>query len=139
MPKMWRKRKIMTTVKVTPYVTYLLPASFFSAEKVEAIPERNPQQQAVDAPKEAFAFYYYDIVTVVVEHKNEEVCLESEHLDMSGTHYIGGKVYALDDLENQPDRTILAANLRSFNAKAAILTRVGNFQPFFEGDEVIEI
>ena len=55
MPKMWRKGKIMTTVKVTPYVTYLLPASFFSAEKVEAIPERNPQQQAVDAPKEALA------------------------------------------------------------------------------------
>ena len=93
----------------TTYVAYMHPGTFFSEESIKPVDERNPQQQASDAPDSAFAFFYFDVVTTIVIVGGERIETSS------GRH------------------NILLSNMRDNGWDPIVRCRTGNFQPFETG------
>lgn len=125
---------VMTTeATTTTYVAYQHPGSFFSEESVKPVDARNPQQQANDAPDTAFAFFYFDIVTTVVNVEGERIETSSGRRNITKTYYIDAELLTSDQVAALPgDHSILLSNMRGNGWDPIVRCRTGNFQPFEE-------
>lgn len=125
---------VMTTeATTTTYVAYQYPGSFFSEESVKPVVARNPQQQANDAPDSAFAFFYFDIVTTVVNVEGERIETSSGRRNIIKTYYIDAELLTSDQVAALPgDHSILLSKMRGNGWDPIVRCRTGNFQPFEE-------
>jgi len=115
----------------TTYVAYQHPGSFFSEETVKPVNARNPQQQADDAPDSAFAFFYFDIVTTVVDVECERIETTSGRRNISKTYYIDAELLTSNEVAALPgDHSILLSNMRGNGWDPIVRCRTGNVQPF---------
>jgi len=123
---------------VTTYVAYLHPGSFFSEESVSKVPNRDPNQQTKDAPQSAFAFFYYDIVTSVVDVEGERIETASTRRNISKTYYVDAELLdyaAVEALANEEgisptSHRILLSNMHGNGYDLVVRCRTGNFQPY---------
>jgi hypothetical protein len=123
-----------TDATTTTYIAYQHPGSFLAEESVMPVGTRNPQQQANDAPDSAFAFYYFDVVTTIVNAGGELINTSSGRRNISNTYYIDAKLLTSDQVTALPgDNSILLSNMRGNKWDLIVLCRTGNFQPFIEG------
>lgn len=120
-----------TEATTTTYVTYKHPGSFMSEESVEPVDVRNPQQQANDAPSSAFAFFYFDVATAIVDVEGERIETSSGRRNISSTYYINAELMSSDKVAALPgDHSILLSNMRGNGWDPVVRCRTGNFQPF---------
>lgn len=120
--------------KTITYVEYIYPGAFFSESGVQKVTDRDISK--LDIPDGAFAFKFFDIIFTKTE---DDVAMQSDHLNISGKHYIGGKLYTVDEVKRDfPDSRTLISNLVGNGHTGAIHCRTGNWQPFDEGDIYIE-
>ncbi len=127
----------MTLVRKT-YVEFSLPGVFFSEGLVREVKTRDIARLRV--PKDAFAYYFFDVLTESVEDQGKKVTLTSPHINISPRYFYGGKVFTLDELKNEyPKETTLIINVEFSNTQKAILCRTGNWQIFEKNDVLVEI
>ena len=118
----------------TTNIAYQYPGSFFSEESVNPVEARNPQQHANDAPDTAFAFFYFDVVTTIVDVEGERIETSSGRRNISTTYYIDGELLTSAQVAALPgDHSILLSNMRSNGWDPIMRCRTGNFQPFEAG------
>lgn len=129
---------------------YLLPGSFFSEDESRELPERSVDAAVAAAPKHAFAFKLYDTAILDFEFDAGLWRVFPIPQNESVTHYIGGEVFTCDDLralavaEGKPDGyRVLIGNVTRYTPSGyvegkAIRCRTGNWQPFEDGDVLVE-
>mgnify|MGYP006418708023 CR=1 FL=1 len=92
----------------------------------------------LDLPENAPAFYFFDRYEATLVVDGEEVELRSYRQNSSGTHFLGGKVYTLEQIkEHFPDEAALIWNIGQSRSKKAILTSVGLWREFEDSDDVV--
>jgi hypothetical protein len=120
-----------TEVTTTTYVAYQCPGSFFANEYFQEVDARNPQQQAKDAPDNAFAFFYFDVVKVIVSLEGEHIETGSRRLNISKTYYIDAELFTFNQVLQLPgDYSILLDNMQRNGLGLVVRCRTGNFEPF---------
>lgn len=132
---------MITEATTTTYVVYKHPGSLFCEESVKPVDVRNPQQQANDAPDGAFAFFYFDEVTIIVDVEGERIETSSGRRNITGIYYINAELMTSDDVAALPgDRSTLLRNMRCNGWDPIVRCRTGNFQPFKVGkDELVTV
>jgi hypothetical protein len=66
------------------------------------VDSRNPQQAIKDMPEDAIAFYYFDVVSTLVEFNNENVELKSGALNRTRDYYFDAKLLDYDEVKTLP-------------------------------------
>ena len=127
------------TTTTTTYVRYLLPGVFMPEEAVREVGDRDPQRAAREAPENAFAFTFYDVVITTAEIGGKTLTLRSDPLNATGRYYIDPEVLNAADVEALPgDHRILLTNMRGNHWTTILRCRTGNFQPLEDGDTIID-
>lgn len=127
-------------------VEYLLPGWFMPEKTTRELPERSAEAAVALAPEGAYCFQFYDSPIVDFEFDAARFrVLPIAQNKSKGRYYIGGEVFTPDDLrslavaEGDPGKyRTLIANVECNDWGRAIRCRCGNWQPFEEGDEVVE-
>jgi hypothetical protein len=123
---------------ITTYVEYLHPGAFFPEESSRAVPERDPGRIARESPDDAFAFRFYDVVTMTVTVGREQVELRGKAIHATGRYYIDAEKLTPADVEALPgDHAILLSNMRGNGWGVILRCRTGNFQPLEAGDVIV--
>lgn len=114
------------------YVEHFFPGVMVSETNEERIEEKSPE--AVDVPENAFAFRFYDKTEVQLDGED----LRGDRRNISGMFYPEGEVITADEILGNPEQydDTLVANVRT-NGYDVVETRLGNYQPFEDEDEVI--
>lgn len=123
---------------VTTYVEYLHPGSLWPEETTAPTEGRDPQRAASQAPETAFAFRFFDKVTMTIVADGEETELASPRTHLSGTYYIDADELTAADVAALPgDHRILRSNMRANRWEKVARCRTGNFRPLLDGDAII--
>jgi hypothetical protein len=127
------------------WAKYLLPGSFFSEDQAKELSDRSIDAALVRAPGNAFAFKLYDTAVADFEFDAGLFRVFPIPQNESATYYIGGEVFTPDELrqlavqEGDPHKyDVLIANVEGNRWGRAIRCRTGNWQPFEEGDVLVE-
>jgi hypothetical protein len=125
---------------VNQHVCYLTPGTFFSEDVTKDVPNRSIKGALKKMPKDAYAFYFY--ASEVFEHEGEKFIKIGSKFrgNRSRKYYPGGKIFTTEELEREypgPEYEILRKNCE-YNGGKAVLTRMGNWQLFDKGDQIVE-
>lgn len=116
-------------VTTTTYVAFLHPGVILTEETTSIVDARNPQQTARVAPNSAFAFFYFDIVSAVVELDGERIVTTGSRRRISKTYFVDAEVLGYDAVSALPgNNDILLSNMRSNRWNHVVRCRTGNFQ-----------
>lgn len=120
------------------YVEVLYPGSFFPEEDLIKVTKRDPAAIAKKYPR-CFCFQFFDLVSKEVEIDGEKQRVSGKRKNLSPKYYPGATVMTADDLRKlDGDYGILISNMRSNGWPAVVRCRQGNFQPFNNGDQILE-
>lgn len=115
------------------YVDFLYANPLLSKTSAKEVRTRDITKLKV--PENAFAFRFFDIISLVVEVDGQKVELKSQQINVSPRHYYGGKIYTVAELKLEfPGDLILICNIERSGCKKAIKCRTGNWRPFEETD-----
>lgn len=96
-PNYDKPAKVVEVITKT-YIAFMLDYS--TNMPTREIVERNPRWQAENAPEDVYAFYYYNVVTVLVQFGDEDPAeLTSPELNLSPSYYINGVVIDLKEFK----------------------------------------
>ena len=127
-------------MKTQPMARYYMPGSFFSEDEAREISDCSIDAAVAQAPEDAFAFVLYDRPVIDFEYDPKLFRVAPVPQNESGKHYLGGKTYTPDELRALPgDHRILIGNVEGNGWGRAIQCRTGNWQPFEEGDVLVEM
>lgn len=119
------------------YIEFLYSDPFFSGSSVQEVKTRDPLQ--VKVPKNAFGFRFFDILFMVVDADSTQVQLTSEQINWSPTHYCGGKLYTVAELNRDfPNKRALISLIEQNDIPYAIHCHTGDWQLFRKTDVFIE-
>ncbi len=119
------------------YVEFQYPGLLFSNISTQEVETRDTSK--LDMPKNAFAFNFFDIISMTIEVDGELVELESKRIHKSNLHYYGGKVYTAQEIRRKfPQEKTLISNMRINGYKKVIKCRTGNWQPLEKDDVFIK-
>lgn len=122
------------TVVSQDYVTYLLPGVMVPEEYVRKVAARDPQAAITAAPAGAYAFQFH----TRTEATADGVPMSSQPTGKSGMFYIDAERMTSGDLEAMgPRYSTLLANMRGNGWPAVVRCLHGNFQPLFDGDQIV--
>jgi hypothetical protein len=129
----------MSDVKTITYVTYQEPGLLFPETSGRQVDHRDPQRAADEAPTNAYAFRFHDVVTTTVEVDGKPVETRSVNpRNVSKTYYIDAKVLDAATVAALPgDHDILLSNMLGNRWEYVLLCRPGNFQPYDEETDVL--
>ena len=119
-------------VTMTTYVAYMTTDMFSDniIRKVEAN-VRNPQASAMSAPGNAYAFFYFDVITVVTEVRNWRVKAKSKRRHFGKTYYIDAELLSAEQVAVIAGDSGIMLDSQGIKAHDAIVRcRTGNFRPF---------
>jgi hypothetical protein len=113
------------------FVTLMSPGSFFSEETVYPVDSWDPEAVRARVKPHHFALRFH-----TRERGPDD--LDSRVSARSGVYYVGGEVYTLEEVERQfPECGTLIRNMRNNDWARAVRTRIGNWQPFDDGDTLL--
>jgi hypothetical protein len=116
------------------YVRYLLPGVFMPEEETKQIKERDIKLALKWMPEGCYAFYFYSVETIKLNGET----LRGNTKRESGRYYPGGQKIHWKDIPNTPENEILIGNVRrNGEGGFGIKTRVGNWQHWVKGDQII--
>lgn len=129
----------MTTEQVTHHAEYASPGSFFSETGAVQLEARDVDEAVAKAPGHAFCFQLFDRYVIDFEYDKRRFQVAPKRTNESGRYYLGGETFTLEQVRAMGDdfRT-LAANMNG-NWPLVIRTRHGNWQPFDDGDTLLEV
>ncbi len=116
------------------YVEFDSPGSFFPESTSFEVSAWDVDEALTHLPKaygKPFAFQFYT-------RTREDDAMDAETTNRSKRYYLGGKVYKLHELPQDDDHSILRSNIEGFKSDA-IKCSTGNWQPFREGDVLLEV
>ncbi|MFA5382740.1 MAG: hypothetical protein WC356_06215 [Candidatus Micrarchaeia archaeon] len=114
------------------YVEFFEPGSFFPEKEIREVKERDPTK--IKVPFTVYGFRFFDRKEIVDE--------DGEYLFGSPKNYSKmfyfGRTMTLEQVKAEvPNEKILIMNMELNNWKLVVKTRMGNFQPFNKGDQII--
>lgn len=119
-------------------VTFWLPGSFFSEDTAAEIPERTIAAAVAVAPDAAYAFQFFDSPVVDFEFDAERFAVLPVPQNKSGTYYLGGQVYTLDEVKGMlPAENTLIGNMEGNGWPVVIKSPNGRWFPFEPGDQLV--
>lgn len=133
--RMLRRKKGMTTHHC---VEYLMPGSLFSEEVSKIIESRDVDLAMRDLPRNAFAFTFYDVETRAGKLEDGAEITDRRVVNKSKKYYPGGKAYNIEEAAAEVgEKSTLISNMRCNDYATVVKTRLGNWQPLFEGDVIL--
>lgn len=119
------------------YAEYYMPGSFFNEECSRELSDRSVDAAVARAPESAFAFVLYDKADNLPDD-TDEYRIVAKRQNVSKRHYLGGKLHNVAEVEAL-GHDILVSNMRANGWDPVIQTRMGNWQPFKDGDVLVEV
>jgi len=92
------------------------------------IADRTPEVHARELSSDVFAFFYYDIVTCVMNIGGEHVELKSERLNVSDMYFVDAVAFTREQLESEPHSSGACKLMDESSKTMAIRNRFGNFE-----------
>lgn len=125
-------------------VTYYLPGSFFSEDTTRSIDDGPDivQRAAAGAPSGTFCFTLSTVLVAppVPDGEGGVLRVVPKTVETTGRYYLGGRLFTADDVRALDDgdtyRTLLA-NMSGNGWARVVLTPVGTWQPFGDGDVLL--
>jgi hypothetical protein len=68
----------------------------------EVVPDRSRPDE-IPFPHETYAYYFYDNVTVEVEHEGQTLTHTFKEVNRSPTHYLKGEVIGMEEAERRTE------------------------------------
>jgi hypothetical protein len=134
------------------WAKYYLSDSFFAGDQAVELSDRSVDAAVARAPEYAFAFVLYDTAVPAFEFDASLFRVVPIPQNYSAKHYLGGVIYTCDGLralaveEGEPGKyRRLISNVTNYSATGdpvegrAIRCRPGNWQPFEDGDVLVEM
>jgi hypothetical protein len=85
------------------YVYYICrPLIDSPVDTMHEVDARDPQQAIADMPEDAIAFYYFDVISTVVEVDGRAVELKSGGLNRTKEYYVDAKLLNLEQVKALP-------------------------------------
>lgn len=113
------------------YVELLYAGIFMSETNEKKVKKRDHTK--IKAPKDCFGYRFFSREET---DSNGEI-LKGKKKNYSGYYYFG-EVYTKEDVEKYVDNPrILLSNMSGNGYDKVVKTRLGNFQPFYTGKDVI--
>jgi hypothetical protein len=132
--------KAMAEPKITTYIEYLYPGTFYSESSARVSPGRDPDRAAREAPESAFAFRFYGRAAAEITVDGQPVTLKSGEIRATGRYYIDAEALDAAAVAALPgDYSILLSNMRGNGWGVILRCRTGNFQPLQDGDEIVKL
>lgn len=114
------------------YVEFFYPGIILAETEERRIDKRDPK--LVTLPDGAFAYRFFDRTEV---KENGELLVGSKKNFSTYTFF--GKLYTLEEVKEQfPECETLIRNMECNGYTKVVKTRLDNWQPFHDGDIVIE-
>lgn len=129
----------MTTHELEYLATYLMPGAFFPEETTKRLDAYDPHEAAAKAPENAYCF------TIAQRPKAPDLgpdfWVTGRIHNRSKRFYLGGRVYAEPEVAalSHVQHPGLLANMQGNHWSHMILCRTGNWQPFMDGDTLLEV
>lgn len=123
------------------FVELLEPGSFYPESSTIQVTTRDPETVVREHMNDrVFAFLFFDVLRAEVRHEGMMIVLSSKSINRSGRYYPGGRLRSLEWVkEHVPDSRILQSNMDNPGHNPIMQTRLGNWQPFEEEDEIIDL
>lgn len=117
------------------YVELLYPGAFMPETEIREVKSRTVEAIG-KIPEGCFAFYFFDRTEAKAEEDGE--ILRGKPKNESNKYYPKGTLYNLEEVKalNLPGHIV--SNMESNNWSMVIMTHRGNWQPFEEGDILLE-
>ncbi len=129
--------KLVNTSTKT-YATFFFAGSFFSEES--RIEVDNREVESLEIPKGCFAVQFHDIKTAEIDINGTMVKAYSDPVNKSGKVYIDADVLNRAEVaEKEGENAIVVRNMEGSGWSQVVLCRTGNYQPFLEGDRVVNL
>jgi hypothetical protein len=133
---------------VTTHVEFLLGGRFFPDPYGWEVDTRDvdtllsdPRMQEDQIANRAYAFTFFDSVTVTVEDVpgvTGPVITGGTRVNKSKLHYLSGRVMTKAEVQAEiPDSDILVSNMEGNGWPTVIKCRTGNMQPFDPAEHVL--
>jgi hypothetical protein len=117
------------------YVTYYMPGTLMpetTSREVDSWDSSMAREKALRTGwRRPFCFEF-----TTRERQDDE--FDSRETARSKRFYLGGEVIALADIPATPEYSILRLNISAIPGQRAIKCITENWQPFFEGDTLLE-
>lgn len=112
------------------YVEFLYPGVFVSESYEREIKSRD---NIKNIPKNCYGYRFFDREEIVINKEN----LVGKEKNYSGTYYFG-ESFTLNEVKKlNGNHKILIDNMKINNWKKVVKTRIGNFQPLYYNDKVL--
>lgn len=127
----------MTYVRKT-YVEFCYQGDLFSGRWTREVKTRDVSR--VKLPENAFGFWFFDIISVVVDVDGKKVRLTSGQINDSPSHYYGGKIYTVEEFRRKFPSAYAshASDIKINGHKKMLACRTGNWVPFEKNDIFIK-
>jgi hypothetical protein len=128
---------------VTHMARFRMPGALFNEDQAEEIRAPQPDLAAAIAPRQAFAFTLYERPVVDFEFDTRRFRVVPIPQNESRVYYIGpASVWTQAEIRimvdsGKVDRTLLA-NMEGNGWERVVRTRLGNWQPFEDGDVILD-
>jgi uncharacterized protein (UPF0128 family) len=100
---------------------------------------KNRDVSKIKIPKNAFCFYFFDILSIIVSANGNEAKFTGKRVNVSPKYYYGGKLYTIDELKRDfPNKRIFIRSIENDGYKKVIKCRSGVWYPFKETDIFIK-
>lgn len=113
-----------------------MPGTLFPEEYTKPLTAHDPQEALALANEYVYCFMLYDTEEIPTD-LGPEFKITAVPKNRSSRYYIGGELFTHDEVVALGVDTV-AANMRGNNWDTVIRCRTGNWQPFLEGDTLLE-
>lgn len=118
--------------EIKHYATFLYPGALVAESETKEVETTDPMK--IKVPDGCYGFYFFERTEATVNKKR----LIGEPENHSPTYYPNGKVYTLADVKKSvPNPMNLISNMESNNWETVVETRIGNFQPYEVGKDIV--
>ncbi len=120
------------------YVEFLYHGLLLDGNSIREVESRDILR--LEVPKKAYAFSFFDLVSLVVEVDGKKVEMVSERISVSSLHYYGGKLYTITEAMSMfPDQSVLIENMIGLGASKIVSCRhTGRLGAFMKSNIFIE-
>lgn len=125
------------------YAHYLIPGMLFPEEATRELDVRSVELAVAKAPASAYCFTLYETADPPAT-RDPDYDVTPRRKNESKRYYLGGRVFTPDEVKEvaarDPERHYaLVENMEGNGWTRMIKCRPGNWQPFEEGDTLIEM
>lgn len=100
---------------------------------------KNRDLSDVRLPEFAYGFRFFDVLSAVVTVDGKRVMLRSRRMNVSPTHYYGGRVYTVAEFKRTYPNAPIISQIEDSGCKKMIINSVGEWCPLKRTDILLKV